>query len=120
MTVPTYVDPLGYNEQRIIVPQNNDVTLTFNIVDPNDGNSPVDITGASITMYIKQTRFYADTDQTTYVIDGTVTNGPAGQCEVVVPGADNATACVIWYRLDVTSGGNTQTAQYGPYEVIAV
>lgn len=119
MTVPPYVNPLGFNEVRLFVPQNNDALLTFTIVDPNNSYQPVNITGAGVTFYRKQTRFVSDTDPTTITYAGLVTNGPAGICTVTIPHTDNTTSGVIWYRLDVTLS-TIRTAQYGPLEVIPV
>lgn len=120
MTIPSYIEPLASFEQRIILTQNNDTTITFTIVDPNNNNAPINLTGATITFYRKSSRFIADTDPTTKTYAGAIVNASQGICSVTIPAADNALAGVTWYHLDVVLSSARRTAQFGPLEIFAV
>lgn len=120
MSIPSYIEPLASFEQRIILPQNNDATITFTIIDPNNNFNPVNLTGATITFYRKSARFVPDTDPSAKSYSGTIVNATAGICSVTIPAADNSVSGVIWYHLDVVLNNARRTAQFGPLEIFAM
>jgi hypothetical protein len=110
-------NPLAWNETRIQMLMNNDVTLTFSIIDPNNDNAPVDLTGATVTFYRKASRWVSDSTGISYTGD---VQSPAanGVAVITVPNQDNESAGTEWWHLDVELNSLNRTAGYGPLEVI--
>ena len=116
------------SNQVVSVLVNNDITLTLQLtkqIYPNTAltnYTPLNLTGLSLTFYIKAASTAADSGATTYTIGSgiTVTNAALGQITVTIPKSANATAGLFWWRIDVISGASVSTAMYGPYYVLSV
>lgn len=110
--------------RRLVVPQNNDVTLkaTISQTDSIPTDAVFDITGMQIDFWIKTSKDTADTDPTTVHLstsggDIILTDPTNGVCQVSVAKTHLQTAGDLWYRLDVTSAGVLKTAGNGTFTV---
>jgi hypothetical protein len=110
---------------RLVLLQNNDETLTLFVSDPslplvNGQPAPFNLTGCTVTFARKASQATPDTDASFRSYSGTIISAAAGTVSVAVPGIDNATPGISWWRLDVVKTGSLRTANYGPLEVRAV
>lgn len=95
------------------IDQNNDVTLTFMITDPNNSNAPFSLSGCTLTFTRKATRTTSDTDTSAKTYSVTpdpdqVTN--TGKATVNLPASDNVLSGLSWCRIDVVKAGKLRTA----------
>jgi hypothetical protein len=110
--------------QRLIFIQNNDETVTITVTDPsqplqNGQPAPFNLTGTTVKFIRKASQATPDTDSSFKSYTATLTNPTAGIATASIPAADNATAGVTWWRVDVI-GTKTLSPNYGPLEVTAV
>jgi hypothetical protein len=107
----------------LTIPQSNDVTLTFMVTDPNNGNAPFSLTGCTLLFTRKKNRYLPDTDPSakTYTVTADPDQvGNPGKATVAIPALDNATYGLSWCRLDVTKTGKLRTANTWRLELEAV
>jgi hypothetical protein len=100
--------------------QNNDITLTFNVTDPNNGNAPFSLTGCTVTFWRKASKYVPDTDASAKQYS--VTPDPdqvanEGKATVSIPAADNAVSGLSWCRLDVIKSAKLRTANTWQLEI---
>jgi hypothetical protein len=94
---------------------NNDLAFEFDLLYQG---APLNLTGYTITVYMKASQTTPDSDATTY--SPSPTNAAAGQFTWTLPHADNTTVGMFWYRVDVTNGsGDVATCIYGPLTIQA-
>lgn len=112
------IDPV-----QISVRQNNDVVIRAALTDPSlpliaGMLQPLDLTGKTCTFVRKASRDTPDSDLSHMSYSGNVqAPSTAGIVTFAIPHTDLSVAAVTWWRLDVTSGGATVTAQFGPFVV---
>lgn len=109
------------SEQALTLYQSDDETLAVAITDDDTGD-PVDLTGlsgSSITMTITGARGDGGGDTLAIGSGITLADADSGLITVEVPASLTASPGRRWYRIRVTSGGDTKTAAYGPLIVLA-
>lgn len=101
--------------------QGDDEQVTVTVSDEDSG-AAYDLTGATLTVYLKPSAETADDDASVTTL--TVGNGievldaAAGSIRVTVPKSWLATAGTRWWHLTVVKAGATRTAARGPVHVI--
>ncbi len=104
-------------------PQGNDVTLTFHVTDPGNGNAPFALTGCTLVFLRKKGNYVPDTDPSarsySVTIDPDQVTNP-GKATVSIPAADNGVPGVSWARMDVAKSGKLRTANTWVMEIGAV
>lgn len=81
------------------------------------GRAAYDLTGATVTFLIKDTRQTPDADARASLTTGdgiTAVDLAGGKVKVAVPASATGTAGEFWYRVDVAKSGATRTAAFGP------
>jgi hypothetical protein len=107
----------------IAIRQNNDAIITAYLTDPTlplvgGKQQPLDMTGKTSALKRKLSRDVPDSDPSFKSYAGSAVGSPTlGVVAFTVPLADNATAGVTWWRIDVTSSGKVITAQFGPLQI---
>lgn len=97
------------------------LTLTYKLM-PNATPLPLNITGMTLTAYVKASSTAADGSATTYTVSNgglIITNTVLGYVTLGIPASANSTAGTFWWRIDAFNGTNA-TAMYGYYYVLAV
>jgi BppU N-terminal domain len=95
--------------------ENNDETVNVAIT---SSGSPLNLTGATINMYLKTAAGTPDGGATLLSSAGgspaiTITNPSGGLCTVAIPRADLTAETNTFYRIDVVFSGLQNTAIYG-------
>lgn len=93
---------------------NNDLAFSFDLTYQGE---PLNLTGYTITVYLKASQATPDSDAATFTPGPS--DAPAGEFTWDIPHAGNTTAGTFWYRVDVTSGGYVATCIYGPLTIQA-
>lgn len=110
------IEPL---EEKLFVPENNDVDLSFTVRDKTTGNvlplSPSD----DVEFFVKPSRQTPDNsvDVTKLTRDaGNITfiNSSLMDGSIAIPGTAIQSAGVVWYKLDVIRGSKRRTEKHGP------
>lgn len=114
-------------EVDIVLGEFNDVTVALTFV---QGSPPsaLDISTATINMYLKSAAGMADTDPSTLKLSSaggspaiTITNGPGGLATVAIPNADlQSVTQYNFYRADAVIAGKQNTAVYGKVSTTAL
>ena len=111
--------------QSVVLGKNNDETLQVTITqhDSIPTDAVLNITGMQLDFYIKTSQTTADSDPATvHLATGTgeitLTNPTQGVAQVFIAKTHLQTAGNLWYRLDVTTGGQTKTAGRGTLEIV--
>lgn len=104
---------------------NNDISFQLQLTTlaaGTDNTVPLNITGMSLTFYIKASSTASDGTATTYTIGSgiTVNTASLGLITVAIPHSQNTIVGSMWWRLDINNSGLITTAMYGPYYVLAV
>ncbi len=98
----------------------NDLSFSFALT---AAGSPVNLTGLTLTVVLKPTAASPDVTGTTYTTSSglTVTSAAGGAFTWAVPHADVKVSPPgsLWYRVDLTSAGETETALYGALSLAA-
>ena len=103
----------------ITVVQNTDpkFSISLNVAGTE---TPYDLTGSTVSFYIKAAPGAADGSPKYTVGSGiTVTDAAGGDLDVQFNSSDIATAGSYWYKLVVTKSGLDDAVMYGPLAVVA-
>jgi hypothetical protein len=104
--------------QELFVLQNSDANLTFTLTQP-DGVTPYNLTGYSVNVVVKPSRYLPDNTGVTY--SATVATPTSGIATLVIPAANLGTVGAQWYHVDIVGSGSSKvTATIGPFNVQAV
>jgi hypothetical protein len=114
----TGTDVYTMQEVDIVLVQNNDEVLNFALT---SSGSALNLTSATVNMYLKTSAGISDTDPSTLTLTTTggspaivVTNAAGGLLTVTIPKADLApTAVYGYYRMDVVLSSQQHTAIWG-------
>jgi len=102
----------------------NDLQFSFNLTDGSSPALPLNLAGYTVTAYLKAADYTPDTLAAVYTTsDGlTVTSSADGQFTWAIPAADVPLVSApgwLWYRIDLTANGATETAMYGALNLTA-
>ena len=97
--------------------------LAFNLALTSAG-VPLNLSGLTLTAYLKVSAVTPDATATVFTVSSglTVTDTAGGLVTWAIPHADVPATDgpgALWYRVDVTSTGVTQTAMYGALNLTA-
>lgn len=111
------------DESVLAIDRSNDVTLTFFVTDPNNGNAPFSLSGCTLKFLRKASKYALDSDPSatsyTVTVDPDQVGNP-GKATVSLPAADNVVSGFTWCRLDVTKSGKLRTANTWRLEIMNV
>ncbi|MFB4320658.1 hypothetical protein [Actinomadura sp. 21ATH] len=99
--------------------QGNDETLAGTVTEADFG-TPLDLTGVTLEMLLKDTPETPDADATvlsTATGEITITDPDGGTYSVAIPETDLTEAGDRWYRVDAVQGTSRKTIVYGPLRV---
>ncbi len=92
----------------------DDLEFDFNLT---SAGSPVNLAGYTLSLYLKPTSASPDVIATVFTTSSglTVTNAAGGQFTWVLPHTSYSISPPgsLWYRVDLTTVGNTETAMFG-------
>lgn len=97
----------------------NDLSFSFSLTTVVNGQAvPLNLSGLTLTTYLKATAVTPDVLGFTFTISSglTVTSVADGQFTWAIPHADVPPVAApgsLWYRVDLTGSGATETAMYG-------
>jgi hypothetical protein len=95
----------------------NDLSFSFSLTTGSPA-VPLNITSLTLTAWLKASSVTPDTLGVTFTTGSglTVTNAADGQFTWAIPHADVPPVSgpgSLWYRIDLTGSGSTETAMYG-------
>lgn len=94
---------------------NNDLSFAFALT--YDGEK-LNLANYTIAVYLKASQTTPDSSATTFSPSPSIAT--AGEFTWAIPRADNTTAGVLWYRVDVINGsGDVATCAFGPLTILA-
>lgn len=94
----------------------SDSVYTLTITQPGT-TLPYDLTGATVSMVIKPSRYAPDIQGTTYT--ATVANPTSGIAVFAIPASNFVAPGVVWYRAWITAGASEKVVNLGPLTVQA-
>jgi BppU N-terminal domain len=92
------------------------LTITAQKRNPDGTVSPYDLTGATVTMYVKATKDTPDgSPMATYT--ATITDAVNGKFTIQLSTAATANPGTFWYKINAVSATHPQTLQHGDFIV---
>ena len=99
---------------------NNDASFAFDLT---YNGLPVNLTGCTVTVYLKASRTASDGSGLTFSTPAsgvTFNSQELGKVTWALPKDDNATSGTLWYRLDVLDTGSFMTTYFfGNFNVLS-
>lgn len=93
------------------------------VIGASSTSAPLNIASMTPKFILKATSITADSAAIATLTVGsglTITNATIGQLNALITGPTLATPATLWWRLDLTSSGQTETAMFGHLFVLAV
>lgn len=102
-------------EYDFTILQNSDESLAFEVM---NGASPYNLTGLTLTFYLKATNLTADGSG--FSNTPSVTTATLGQFTVTIPRAQLASAGSMFYHIDETNGSLIDTLVFGTAYILPI
>lgn len=95
----------------------NDLSFSFTLTTGSPA-VPLNLSGLTLTVYLKASATTPDALAVTFTTSSglTITNAADGQFTWAIPHADSPPVSApgsLWYRVDLTGSGSTETAMFG-------